>query len=79
MVWTVGGMNGDYVLYDLDGTKYHAGHSLWVGQHNAEYFGDDEYMMFDNQYEQGESSRMLVVEIDEAAFVDLLETGRLPA
>ena len=67
VVWTVGGMNGDYVLYDLDGTKYHAGHSLWVGQHNAEYFGDDEYMMFDNQYEQGGVSRMLIVEVDESA------------
>ena len=47
VVWTAGGMNGDFVLYDLDGTKYHAGHSLWVGQHNAEYFGEGKYTTFD--------------------------------
>ena len=36
VVWTAGGMNGDFVLYDLDGTKYHAGHSLWVGHRAAQ-------------------------------------------
>ena len=48
--WTVGGPRGDFELVDLDGTRHAAseGTSLWYGQHNLEYFGEDEYMMFDN-------------------------------
>ena len=50
--YLVGGVNGTYTLIDLDGTEYHPGTSeydgllngtasLWAGQHNVEYFGDD--------------------------------------
>ena len=49
-----------------------------ASQHNAEYFGRvngstgatvDVYGMFDNNYERNESSRLLVVEVDESAMV----------
>ena len=77
-VWVCGGEHGEFELVDAGGTRYPKGYSLWHGQHNAEYFGEyvnaagalvHQVMMFDNQYEQGASSRMLVVEIDEAALV----------
>ena len=37
----LGGTDGDFDLYDLSGNKYEAGHSLWHGQHNAEFFGSN--------------------------------------
>lgn len=54
--YTVGGKNGTFTLVDLDGTTYHPGTteyddllngtaSLWAGQHNVEYFGDDLVLM----------------------------------
>ena len=54
--YVVGGVNGTYTLIDLDGTEYHPGTteyldllngtaSLWAGQHNVEYFGDDLVLM----------------------------------
>ena len=66
VLWTLGGPYGDYDIVDFDGTKYAAGSSLWAGQHNAEYFGDDEYCMFDNQYDSGNNSRLLCVVLDES-------------
>lgn len=60
--WTLGGEYGDAPIIDLDGSRYEKGASLWHGQHNAEYFGDGEYMMFDNQYNNNNNSRMLIVE-----------------
>ncbi|KAH8072205.1 voltage-gated potassium channel [Aureococcus anophagefferens] len=37
-------------------------------KHNAEYIGDDEYAMFDNNYDfSSKESRLLIVKIDEAA------------
>ena len=43
-----------------------------MGQHNVEYFGDHEYMMFDNAYDPSAGtfvgdSRLLVVQVDEVA------------
>ena len=47
---------------------YPAGSSYWNGQHNAEYIGDDEYAMFDNNFPVGASpvnnSRLLIVRLD---------------
>lgn len=73
----VGGPNGTYDLIDQFGEHFEPGTSLWYGQHNAEYFGSKEYLLFDDQtswvqtsttdYETKTSntSRLLVVEIDE--------------
>ena len=64
--WTLGGEYGDYEIEDYDGTKYAAGDVVWSGQHNAEYFGDDEFCMFDNQEESNniyDESRMLCVKL----------------
>ena len=66
VLWTLGGQYGDYDVVDFDGTRYAKGSSLWAGQHNAEYFGDDEYCMFDNQYDSGNNSRLLCVVLDES-------------
>ena len=75
--WALGGRWGNFTLYDLDGREYAPGTSLWHGQHNAEWFGEQpgnasagatvsEVLMFDNAYDEGKSSRMLIVEVDEA-------------
>ena len=65
VIWTLGGRHGDYDIVDFDGTRYSSGVRLWVGQHNAEYFGDSEYCMFDNELQTGNNSRMLCVVLDE--------------
>ena len=77
--WTVGGPRGDFELVDLDGARYAAseGKSLWYGQHNLEYFGEDEYMMFDNNlnvttsntFVGDRASRLLIVQVDEPSKV----------
>ena len=46
--WIAGGTLGTLELIDDDGTVHAAGDSLWFGQHNAEYFGNDEYFLFDD-------------------------------
>lgn len=70
-VWVLGGAEGEYDIVGLDGTVYPAGSAYWMGQHNAEYIGDDEYAMFDNNYPVGDSptnnSRLLIVRLDPAA------------
>lgn len=68
VVWTLGGEDGDFRIYDLDGNEWKKGTSLWVGQHNAEYVGDDEYCLFDNQEDSAAAtlnvSRLLCVQVD---------------
>ena len=67
-VWYLGGDDGEFTLTDLDGYTYAAGHSYWKGQHNAEYIGEDQYAMFDNNYDhETAGSRLLVVQVDEDA------------
>ncbi|KAK7254350.1 hypothetical protein SO694_00009476 [Aureococcus anophagefferens] len=67
-VWALGGPDGDYDIVGLDGTVYPAGDSYWSGQHNAEYIGDDEYAMFNNNWPVGvgptNNSELLVVHLD---------------
>ena len=57
--WALGGRWGNFTLYDLDGRAYAPGTSLWHGQHNAEWFGEQpgnasagatvsEVLVFDN-------------------------------
>jgi len=77
--WVAGGPNGTLTLIDSSGTVWEPGSALWYGQHNAEYFGEDEYLMFDDQtvwHETASSdsekkalntSRLLIVRIDEFA------------
>ena len=76
--WYLGGSYGDFDIYAEDGKKYDKGESYWRGQHNAEYLGQvngsdgkvvDEYGMFDNNYDQNSSSRLLVVQVDESTMV----------
>lgn len=65
IMWIGGGVAGHLELVTINGETMANGSAMFSGQHNAEYFGEDEYMMFDNQYETGNASRMLVVHIDE--------------
>lgn len=76
IVWIAGGPNGTLDLIDEKGRKYAAGSmSLWSGQHNVEYFGDDEYYLFDDgthvfsggHTKVHNSSRLMVVKVDEEA------------
>lgn len=60
--WTLGGEYGDAPIIDQEGVRHSKGASLWHGQHNAEYFGEGEYMMFDNQADMGNNSRLLIVQ-----------------
>merc|ERR1711998_284208 len=46
--WIAGGDNATMVIYDQDGTAYPPGTSLFWGQHNVEYMGDDKYYLFDD-------------------------------
>ena len=41
-VWVLGGEYGHFNITDFDGTTYPPGATLWAGQHNAEYMGEDE-------------------------------------
>ena len=59
-------------MYGPDGQTYIAGDSYWYGQHNAEYFGDNEFLMFDNNYDEelvdaSRNSRLLAVKIDDVS------------
>ena len=66
--YTLGGEYGDYKIVEYDGTVYKAGDVVWSGQHNAEYFGEDEFCMFDNQeetYAIYDESRMLCVKLED--------------
>ena len=66
--FVLGGPNGTVPIYDLDGSLYAPGHSLWVGQHNAEYYGENTYLMMDNQAGSSDAmhnnSRLLSVVYD---------------
>ncbi|KAH8052576.1 voltage-gated potassium channel [Aureococcus anophagefferens] len=66
--WTLGGEYGDYEIEDSDGTVYKAGKTVWSGQHNAEFFGEDEFCMFDNQEKPDNHyshSRLLCVKLEK--------------
>jgi len=62
--WVAGGEYGEFEMHTLKGETKAAGENMFVGQHNAEYFGENEYMMFDNNYKTGNTSRLLIVKID---------------
>jgi len=63
--YVLGGRYGTVDIYDSDGTLYTKGsRDLWSGQHNAEYFGMNEYFLFDNQADSGNNSHLMVVEYD---------------
>ena len=71
-IWTVGGAAGTLALVDIDGALHPPGSSLFYGQHNAEYFGEGEYMLFDNHFNyssldfvDGARSRLVIYEVDE--------------
>ena len=66
--WVLGGEYGDYKIVDYDGTVYKAGDVVWSGQHNAEFFGEDEFCMFDNQEKPDNlysHSRLLCVKLEK--------------
>lgn len=60
----IGGPNGNISLVDEHGNWYKAGASLWVGQHNAEYVGDDEFYLYDNHATGHNDSRALIVKLN---------------
>lgn len=73
--WIAGGENGTLSIIDEDGALWPPGHTLWWGQHNVEYVGKGEYLLFDDQSsvnwagtaetQIGEESRLLNIRIDE--------------
>lgn len=74
LVWELGGDSGEFTITDLDGYTYAAGHSYWKGQHNAEYIGNGEYALFDNNYEhEAAGSRLIVVSVDEDSMEATIE------
>ena len=84
-LWTCGGAFGNFTVIDLDGTvipsglAYHAKNEtpdfVWYGQHNLEYFGENEWFMFDNSYNQkadsfiSTTSRPMKVVLDEEKLI----------
>lgn len=64
VLYIIGGDNGNVTLIDEHGIRYERGSSLWVGQHNAEYFGNDEFYMYDNHATNKNDSRALIVKLD---------------
>ena len=84
-VWTCGGAFGNFTVHDLDGTVLEPGivskakgevpAFAWYGQHNLEYFGENEYFMFNNAYNQvagafvEQTSRPMKVVLDEETLV----------
>jgi hypothetical protein len=83
-VWKCGGgTESNFSVVDFDGTVYPAFQALngalpWSHQHNAEYFGEGEMLMFDNHYKLGSdpnatfgvnNSRLLSVTIDEDTMI----------
>ena len=90
VVWIAGGHHGTLTLVSRDGTRYapgtpeysnlnHGVASLWSGAHNAEWFGEDRFWLFDNAFNMGVAkvtgedkftqrvSRVVEVVVDEAA------------
>jgi hypothetical protein len=67
-LWSAGGTGGTLDLINLDGSRIPAGtNSIWYGQHNAEYFGDESVYLFDNAYERETPSRLIKVRVDVEA------------
>lgn len=74
-VWVCGGRFGTMELIDEFGIKWPAGTSLWNGQHNVEYIGDQSYAVFDDGSNMTlsssihnqvlEASRLLIVQVNE--------------
>ena len=90
-LWICGGHYGNFTIIDLNGTHWEPGWKsphpkfLFDGQHNLEYFGNGEYLMFDNAYNEVNvsyieaSSRPMRLQLDEQNFVATItwafETG----
>ena len=73
-LWTCGGVHGNFSVRDLSGKVWPAGEKfLWWGQHNLEYYGEGEFLMFDNGYNYGNNSfisatsRPLRLQLDETS------------
>ena len=64
MLYIVGGSRGTWEIRDFDGTIWPAGTTVWKNQHNAEYMGENEVFMFDDEG-LGNQSRLLIVQLDE--------------
>ena len=64
--WIVGGPYGQFPIVDFDGFVWPPNTTVWSWQHNAEYIGEDEYIMLDNGG-LGNNARLLVVAINETA------------
>ncbi|KAK7249073.1 hypothetical protein SO694_00044156 [Aureococcus anophagefferens] len=73
VVWVLGGEHGKFDIVDERGHNHTAGSNYFLGQHNAEYFGDDEYCLFDNQKGSAKSSRLLCLRLNEAEGVATFE------
>lgn len=67
--WVLGGKAGDFDIIEADGTFHEKGSLRWFGQHNAEYFGDSEVFMFDDQFGRYAPSRIISVRVDNTSKV----------
>jgi len=80
IVWSLGGKNSDFRITDLDGRVYtkemwhdKADFDMWNHQHKFQYLGGGYFSLFDNHIDsdhafiRGESSRMVVLQVDERA------------
>ncbi len=66
VVFTIGGDDGTWPIVDFDhSVQWPPGTSVWKGQHNAEYMGEDEIWMMDN-LGLGNVSRLLIARLDHA-------------
>ena len=67
--WTIGGPYGEWPVVDAARNVTHPpGATVWKGQHNAEWMGEGEVWMYDNQG-LGNNSRLLIVAVNESSRV----------
>ena len=72
--FVVGGDNGTFGIIDMFGRRHPPGISIWHGQHNVEYIGDDQYVLFDDgsavnhdgtiMYPVTNSSRLMIIQVN---------------
>lgn len=84
VLWQAGGGHGTLDLIDVDGVRYNVStteyealndgtKSLWVGSHNLEYVGNNEFLLFNNAHDHttddfvSNTSSLMTVRVDEAA------------
>ena len=69
--WVLGGKRGDFDIIDQNGDRYPRNTVFFHRQHNAEYIGHDQFIMFDNGVnvtaDPVYSSRLLVLTVNQSS------------